>query len=278
MKLLVFAALLAFTFAVVANAQSSSGMNSGSHSTSEAGTDSSASAASTGGAHANTAYTPGLDVLLLRSYYVNAGAMDCVNDNPTEILCNLTAECYWDNSSTPPLCLAKANETTENNSTVENNDAWCVGHFPTPVITTVYMVAAFVMGFAFSGVIYNGLWYDVYSRVNDVGERQFNQFYHRTAFMNIYSIFIVLVSVFMFIFTFVNQFYDDQSCIYIFFTYAFIIGFFIPAVALPTWIFMLWVLKKCKSGPKTDLTLDEWCVPRTAEALKDPRNCQTRCF
>lgn len=228
------------------------------------------------GSTVNTSAPAGLEYLIYTSFRLDGNAtVNCVNDGPTEDYCNMTAACYW--NSTMKLCVLRGAAASGKNDTVIEPVAWCAGHFPTPLIATIYMIGTFVMGFALSGVVYNALWYDVYSRVNDSGERQFNQFFMSTAPMNLYCIFIVVDCFLMYLFTFVNL-VNEKSCVYVAFTYFFIIGFFVPALAIPTWYLVVWIMKKCTKPPQTDLTLDEWCVPPTESCQASPAANQVRCF
>ena len=214
-----------------------------------------------------------LEFMLNTSYAVGAVAPDCTA--LSHAACNATRACYYNTSLM--VCSGRTTMNFTRNSTTTFASPWCFQHFPLPFISAVYLLAAFISGFAVGGVIYNALWYDTYSRINDVGERQFNQFYYSTTPINLYCIALVVFALLMAVFSFINL-NDESNCTYVYFVYIYVLLAAVPAIGYPAYHIGLWILKKCRSQDSTDLPLDEWVLPKTEVALADPHNCQPRCF
>ncbi len=218
---------------------------------------------------------PGVAVsyLIQSSYSLNGAAPNCPTLTWAE--CNNTLQCYYNES----LSVCTNRSTMNYNSSLGGGykQPWCYRHFPTPIIAIIYLSATFLGGFAIAGVIYNAMWYDTYSRVNDVGERQFNQNYYSTSLTNIYCCCVVVSASLMGIFSLIN-FLDESSCTYVFFVYIYVIIVAIPAIGIPAYYFVRWLQMMLKGQKKTTSTVDTFCVPPTQPAIENPALNQVRMF
>lgn len=188
--------------------------------------------------------------------------------------CNATTQCWYNKNTSQ--CATRVSALQ--NGTVAGLDTpWCYNYFPQWFIAGVYFVAAFSAGFAGVGLIYSGLYWDVYTRATDTGEVLRNLYYKKTTPIVAYCALILLAAGVMAITSWVNWNHAD-FCLYVYPVFFFIIALLGPAIAYPIYLLTKRIVEKCSGRDEVAFDLDKHVMPKTKIALADKYTCQTRCF
>lgn len=188
--------------------------------------------------------------------------------------CESATMCYW--NATNGTCNSRVSAIVSLNADQIEPEPWCANAFPLPFIMVVYAFATVAFGFCFVCVVYLGRYYDVYSRVEDSGERVFNQFYNHTAPWIVYSVIIVIVAGILAITSWINL-NIPTDCTYVFFVWLYLIVQILPFIIVPLYYLIVWILKQCGKAVEIKFILDEHVQPVTTNSLSSPNRCQVRC-
>ena len=183
--------------------------------------------------------------------------------------------CFWNTTTDGCEARRSAIRTTDTSSAVAI--PWCHNAFPLPFIMVVYAIATLAFGFCAVAIVYLGRYYDVFSRVEDSGERVFNQFYNGTAPFIVYSCIIVFFSGGLAVTSWINL-QDEQSCVYVVWVYMYLIVQIAPLIIIPLYYLILWIIRKCAGAGDILFDLEEHIAPKTTMATEHRHTNQIRCY
>jgi hypothetical protein len=185
--------------------------------------------------------------------------------------CVSSPQCYWNGG-----CLNRSSAVLRTDRVDAEPIPWCFEAFPLPFIMIVYACATMAFGFCFVSMCYMGYYYDIFSRVEDSGERVFNQYYNRTAPFVLYSVLIVLSAGALAVTSWINL-NRASDCNYVIFVYIYLIVQIAPAVIVPLYYLISWIVRKIRKASDIVFRLDEKILPTTGEAREEYANT-VRCF
>ena len=175
--------------------------------------------------------------------------------------------CFW--NATTASCEARRSAVV--NSSAFTGEAFpdCYNAFPLPFIMIVYAAATIAFGFCCVVVVYFGRYYDTFSRVEDSGERVFNQYYNATSPYISYCVVVVAVSGALAVTSFINL-QDPHNCAYVLFVYVYLAIQLLPLVVLLLYLPAAFIKRKCAERGSRSFQLDDHTVPRNADAVSHP--------
>jgi hypothetical protein len=213
----------------------------------------------------------------LFSYQTNT-SVDCSNSwySADQVHCEAAlAACYWNSAANQCLPRDSAAGSTADEEAVTVPD--CYNAFPLPFIMVVYAIATIAFGFSVVTIAYMGWYYDVFSRVEDSGERVFNQFFNSSAPYIVYSVLVLITSGALAATSWINL-NIPEDCTYVVFVYIYLIVQLAPFVIVPLYYIILWIVRKCAKVGDILFELDDHIAPKTKAAMSDPDTNQVRCF
>jgi hypothetical protein len=214
----------------------------------------------------------------LFTYQTNSTGIACNGTyySQSEIHCAAAQQaCYW-NTTTMQCSTRRSSIRTTASSTV-SSIPWCTNFIPLPLIMIIYAFATIAFGYCCVAIVYLGRYYDAFSRVEDSGERVFNQFYKKSVIPIAYSCVIVFFSGGLAVTSWINL-NDEQNCQYVFWVFLYLIVQLLPALVVIVYFLVLWIIRKCGGDGDWTFDLDKHIAPVTTVLLEHPDTNQIRCY
>lgn len=210
--------------------------------------------------------------------YANNASVNCADPyySQSDVYCAAAGRtCFW--NQTTSQCMNRTGTLSTGQTSETVGVPWCYNSFPLPLIMVVYAVATIAFGFCGVAILYFARYYDVFSRVEDSGERVFNQFYNSTAPYVTYSVFVVVSAGILAVTSWINL-NNPDDCTYVSFVYIYILIQVFPFVVIPLYYLGVWIITQCRKSGDLVFVLDEHISPKTSPAYEDPMSNQVRCF
>lgn len=154
---------------------------------------------------------------------------------------------------------------------------WCSQWFPLPFTMLVYGCATVAFGFSFVGAVYLFKFHDVYSIIEENGQRMFNVYFHNTAALIIYCVCLFAASSFLAITAFIN-FQLPFDCNYAIAMFFYLVIQLLPVIGFPLYWLIKYILEHLGKNLEETFDLDRVVRPTTVTANEYKERCQLRMF